>query len=78
MIKLKVLLIIFKGLSLKQIKQTFLEVKGRTSAITFTVRSSPTEAFLSKDKGVLKICSKFTEEHPYRSAISIKQNLVRF
>ena len=23
-------------------------------------------------KGVLKICSKFTEEHPFRSAISVK------
>ena len=28
------------------------------------------EVFLGK--GVLKICSKFTGEHPYRSAISIK------
>ena len=34
------------------------------------VRSSPPEVFLGK--GVLKICSKFTGEHPYRSAISIK------
>ena len=33
-------------------------------------RSSPSEVFLGK--GVLKICSKFTGEHPCRSAISIQ------
>ena len=33
-------------------------------------RSSAPEVFLVK--GVLKICSKFTEEHPCRSVISIK------
>ena len=33
-------------------------------------RSSPPEIFPWKD--VLKICSKFTKEHPYRSVISIK------
>ena len=33
-------------------------------------RSSPPEEFLRK--GVLKICSKFTGQHPCRSAISIK------
>ena len=33
-------------------------------------RSSPPEVFLGKV--VLKICSKFTGERPYRSAISIK------
>ena len=33
-------------------------------------RSSRPEVFLRK--GVLKICSKFTREHPCRSAISIK------
>ena len=33
-------------------------------------RRSPTEVFLEKD--VLKISSKFTGEHPSRSAISIK------
>ena len=32
--------------------------------------SNPPEMFLGK--GVLKICSKFTGEHPCRSAISIK------
>ena len=32
--------------------------------------SSPSEVFLGQ--GVLKICSKFTGEHPCRSAISIK------
>ena len=35
-----------------------------------TNRSSHPEVFLRK--GVLKICSKFTGEHPRRSAISIK------
>ena len=33
-------------------------------------RSSPSEVFLGK--GVLKICSKFTEEHPCRSVTSRK------
>ena len=32
--------------------------------------SSPSKMFLGK--GVLKICSKFTEEYPCRSLISIK------
>ena len=35
-----------------------------------TVRSSLSKVFLGK--GVLKICSKWTGEHPCRSAISIK------
>ena len=34
------------------------------------VRSSHPQVFL--EKGVLKICSKFTGEHPCQSAISIK------
>ena len=34
------------------------------------VRSSPSEVFLGKS--VLRICSKFTGEHPCRSAISVK------
>ena len=34
------------------------------------IRSSPPEVFLGK--GVLKICSKFTGEHPCRSVISRK------
>ena len=33
-------------------------------------RSDPPELFLGKS--VLKICSKFTGEHPYRNVISIK------
>ena len=33
-------------------------------------RSSPPEVFL--EEGVLKVCSKFTEEHPCRSVILIK------
>ena len=39
-------------------------------SILFLFRSSHPEVFLGK--GALKICSKFTGEHPYRSAISIK------
>ena len=38
--------------------------------ILIKFRSSPSEVLLGK--GVLKICSKFTGEHPCRSAISIK------
>ena len=38
--------------------------------ISSKFRSSHAEVFLRK--GVLKICSKFTGEHPCRSAISIK------
>ena len=34
------------------------------------VRSSPSEVFFRE--GVLKICCKFTREHPCRNAISIK------
>ena len=34
-------------------------------------RSSHPEVFLRKD--VLKICSRFTEEHPCRSVISVKK-----
>ena len=37
---------------------------------SITFRSSRLEVFLRK--GVLKICSKFTGEHLYRSVISIK------
>ena len=36
----------------------------------YQYRSSPPEAFLGK--GALKICSKFTGEHPCRIAISIE------
>ena len=38
--------------------------------ISWYFRSSPSEVFLMK--GVLKIYSKFTGEHPYQSVISIK------
>ena len=37
-------------------------------------RASPLEVFL--EKGVLKICSQFTGEHPRRSVISIKMLLL--
>ena len=52
-------------------------LKRSSNAVTTSIgnvvlifRSSPPELFLRK--GVLKICSKFTGEHPCRSAISIK------
>ena len=35
-----------------------------------TIQNQPSRGFLRK--GALKICRKFTGEHPYRSAISIK------
>ena len=46
--------------------------KSNTGGTIFLqlVRSSHPEVFL--EKLVLKICSKFTEEHPCRSGISIK------
>ena len=48
---------------------TYLLKKCWTWNLTFC-RSSRPEVFIGK--GVLKICSIFTEEHPYRSAILIK------
>ena len=42
----------------------------KTSENLRCFRSSPPEVFLCK--GVLKLCSKFTAEHPCRSVISIK------
>ena len=47
------------------IMQSYLLMKNK-----FQHRSSPPEVF--QEKGVLKICSKFTGEHPCRSVISIK------
>ena len=55
----------------KKNKKRFRKLKGLI--IEFIIqhsRSSHPEVFL--EKGVLKICSKFTGEHPCRSAISIK------
>ena len=51
--------------------QKFIEVKKKSSTHNQVSRdgSSPSEVFLGK--GVLKICSKFTGEHPCRSAILI-------
>ena len=40
------------------------------ASISYKTRSSHPEVFLGK--GVLKICSKFTGEHPCRSVISVK------
>ena len=48
-------------------KQCFFKQKNVSLNIT---RNSPPEVFLGI--GVLKICSKFTGEHPCRNAISIK------
>ena len=41
-----------------------------TFLILSIFRSGPPEVFLGKS--VLKICNKFTREHPYRSVISVK------
>ena len=51
---------------------TFYAVTGDKLEVIFYTRytSSQLEVFLGK--GVLKICSKFTGEHPCRNAISIK------
>ena len=40
------------------------------SEALYNIRSSHSEVFLRK--GVRKICSKLTGEHPYRSAVSMK------
>ena len=50
-------------------KQSMNSLPGRRKACA-VYRSSHPEAFLVK--GILKICHKFTEEHPCRSVISIK------
>ena len=41
-----------------------------TQLLQCIIRSSSPEVFFRK--GVLKVCSKFAKEHPYRSVISIK------
>ena len=46
-----------------------INYRYRQSFNYFVSKSSFSEVFLRKD--VLKICSRFTEEHPCRSAISI-------
>ena len=52
----------------------FFEILGgflkKAIIVWYTLRSSHPEVFLTK--GSLEIYSKFTEEHPYRSVISIK------
>ena len=47
---------------------------GKWTSALETVSSSRLEVFLRK--GILKICSKFTREHPWWSAISIKLYLL--
>ena len=47
-----------------------LKERNITTRCVVMYRSSPPEVFLAK--GVLKICSKFTREHPCQNAISIK------
>ena len=51
----------FKAILLDQLETFF---------ILSIFRSDPPDVFLGKS--VLKICSKFTREHPYRSVISVK------
>ena len=53
------------------LKREFQKTKKYSFFYLEVDRSSPSEVFLRE--GVLKICSKFTGEHPCRSAISIKQ-----
>ena len=48
----------------------FINLIGYSIHGLLQIRSSPPEVFFGK--GVLKIWSKFTGEHPYRSVISIK------
>ena len=48
----------------------FLTYSNKLFKTVYISRGSRPEMFLAK--GVLKICSKFREEHPCRSAISIK------
>ena len=48
----------------------FVEVYLNNPGKLLNMRSSHPEVFLGK--GILEICSKFTGEHPSRSAISIK------
>ena len=67
--KWKAFFMIFKGLSIKYIAH-FLERESPTLKVSHKnryVRSSRSEMFLRKV--VLKICSKFTREHPSRSVI---------
>ena len=75
-------LLIYYIIAKDQYKQNAKELFSRTNisitvsgakhlgAVIGRVRSSHREVFLGK--GVLKICSKFTGEHPCRSVISIK------
>ena len=46
------------------------QIGPSSETLVFINGSKPSEKFLGK--GILKICSKFTGEHPCRSAISIK------
>ena len=52
------------------LKREFQKTKKYSFFYLEVDRSSPSKVFLRE--GVLKICSKFTGEHPCRSAISIK------
>ena len=49
---------------------TFLVKLTSSASFVWSERSNHPDVFL--EKGVLRICSKFTGEHPCRSAISIK------
>ena len=65
---------IFRGyqmgtLTRNELSSSFAQVL-ESEITTQLFRSSPLYMFLQR--GVLKICSKFTGEHPYRSVISIK------
>ena len=51
-------------------QKSVLKISSEFIVIRIKFRSSHSEVFLGK--GVLKICSKFTGEHPCQSATSIK------
>ena len=53
-----------------KLKYPGMKKKERINSVKTAYRSSCLEVFLRK--GVLKICSKFTGEHPCRSTTSIK------
>ena len=55
---------------IKEINIWFFSLQRKWIFLSRIFRSSPPEVFLGK--GVLKICRKFTGEHPRRGAISIK------
>ena len=69
-LKIKVLLILITKMTLAAIILMRITLMGKQKQLS---RGTSPEGFLYK--GVLKICSKFTGEHPCPSVISIKRKL---